>query len=85
MMEANPGSETLNFFIQKKKELMENVRNIVKDLRNALSGNGSVNMNTDNNRRETVFYAVRAGGVHGAVRSLLPGFSSVQTRCFLGN
>jgi hypothetical protein len=40
---------------------------------NALPGNSSVNTNIGNNRREFVFYAIRAGRVHGDVGSLSPG------------
>jgi hypothetical protein len=37
---------------------------IVTDLINALLGKSSINTNTGNNRRETVFYAVRAEQKH---------------------
>jgi hypothetical protein len=53
-------------------------RHIVADLINELPGNSFVNMNTDNNRRETVFYAVRAGQKHGDIGSLLPGNAAVN-------
>jgi hypothetical protein len=43
-----------------------------------LSGKMSVNTNKGIKRRETVFYAVRAGREHGAVGSLLPGNEAVN-------
>jgi hypothetical protein len=45
----------------------------VMDSINTLPGNSSVNTNRDNNRRETVFYAVHADQKHGGLGSLLPG------------
>jgi hypothetical protein len=45
---------------------------------NALPGNSSVNTNTGNKRRETVFYAVRTEQKHGATGSLLPGKAAVN-------
>jgi hypothetical protein len=41
-------------------------------------GNSSVNTNTGNNRKETVYYAVRTGRAHGSVRSLLPGSEAIN-------
>jgi hypothetical protein len=49
--------------------------NIVMDLINALPGNSFVNMNTGNNRRETLFSMWSA---HGAVGSPLPGNAAVN-------
>jgi hypothetical protein len=43
-----------------------------------LPGNSFVNTNTGNNRRETVFCAVRAEQKHGAIGSLLPGNAAVN-------
>jgi hypothetical protein len=51
---------------------------IVTDLIKAFPGNSSVNTNTGNNRRETVFYAVRAEQKPGAIGSLLPGDTAVD-------
>jgi hypothetical protein len=51
---------------------------IVTDLLKALPGNSSVNTNTGNNKRETVFYTVRAGPTHGAIGNLLPGNEAVN-------
>jgi hypothetical protein len=48
------------------------------DLINALPGNSSVNMNTGNNRRETVFYAVRVKQKHGVIGSLARQHSCKQ-------
>jgi hypothetical protein len=45
---------------------------------NALPGNRFVNTTTGNNRRETVFYAVRAEQKHGDIGSLLPGNAAVN-------
>jgi hypothetical protein len=44
----------------------------------SFASNSTVNTNTGNNRKETVFYAVRAGRKHGAVGSLLPGNEAVN-------
>jgi hypothetical protein len=45
---------------------------------NALPGNSSVNINRGNNRRETVFYAVRAEQKHGDIGSLFRGNAAVN-------
>jgi hypothetical protein len=51
---------------------------IVTDMINALPGNSFVTTNPGNNRRETVFYAVRAEKKHGDIGSLLPGNTGVN-------
>jgi hypothetical protein len=48
------------------------------DLINALPGNSFVNTNIFNNRRGSVFYAVRAEQKHGDIGSLLPGNAAVN-------
>jgi hypothetical protein len=45
---------------------------------NVLPGNGSVNTNTFNNRRETIFYVVRAEQKHGDIGSVLLGNAAVD-------
>jgi hypothetical protein len=50
----------------------------VKELINALPGNSSVKTKTGNNRRETVFYALRAEQKHGAIGSLLSGNAAIN-------
>jgi hypothetical protein len=45
---------------------------------NALPGNSFVNTNRGNNRRETVFYAVRTEKNHRDIGSLLPGNAAVK-------
>jgi hypothetical protein len=53
--------------------------NTVTEFINALPGNSFVNTNTGNNRKENVFYAVRAEQKHSDMESLLPGNSAVNT------
>jgi hypothetical protein len=48
------------------------------NLINVLLGNSSVNMNTGNNRSETVFYAVHAKQKHRVIGSLLPANTAVN-------
>jgi hypothetical protein len=50
----------------------------VTDLINALPGNSSSNTNIGNNRKQTVFYAVRAERAHGDVGSLSPGNEDIN-------
>jgi hypothetical protein len=45
---------------------------------NALSGNSFVNTNTGDNRRETVFCAVRTAQKHGATESVSSGNAAVN-------
>jgi hypothetical protein len=45
---------------------------------NALPGNRSVNTNRSNNRRETVFYVIRAEQKYGDTGSVLPSNAAVN-------
>jgi hypothetical protein len=57
------------------KHILTDVMNLI----NALPGNSFLNMNTGNNRRETVFFVVRTEQKDGAMGNLLPGIAAVNT------
>jgi hypothetical protein len=54
------------------------VQGTVTGLINALPGNSSVNTNRGNDRRETVFYAIRSEQNNEDVGRLLPGNAAVN-------
>jgi hypothetical protein len=67
----------LTNIIDDTDEILHTSINIVTDLINVLPGENCVNTNTDN-RRGTVFYAVRAEQKHRDIGSLLPGNAALN-------